>query len=222
MGKSFANTNFPNFQNLALNTQKFIAIQYPNVTGAWVAITYYKKWEEYTKENFFRAYAVFAALEFLKRFQPKKKPIVVTFGQPRMGNDIFAAYAQNKLEIYRVTLADDWLPNLPIRGIKKFSKWNDEIERLHKSHILAYVEYSHFKPEFWIDLNPKEFLNCECHQDDYPIVYKCFNIASFKEHPNKEERKRKKKEERRRKKKKEERRKKKKEEERRRRNISKF
>ncbi|KAG9289510.1 hypothetical protein G9A89_001282 [Geosiphon pyriformis] len=125
-------------------------------------------------------YAIFAALEFVERYRPKKRPIIVTFGQPRMGNEIFVAYAQSQLEIFRVTFVDDWLPNMPIRGKKTFVKWSDENERPKNSFPLIYEVYRHFKPEFWID---DEKSDCECTEDVYPKVYKCFSKLSYDEHP---------------------------------------
>ncbi|KAG9290167.1 hypothetical protein G9A89_010473 [Geosiphon pyriformis] len=193
---SFSTTEFHKFSTLAFSTSKHnLAIQFPNVTGAWVVQRYYLKWKKYTEINFFRgfqvylknlliqpdfsdfeftgfgesnSYAIFAALEFSERYQPKKKPIIVTFGQPKIGNEIF-----------RVTLADDLLPLTPIRGLRKFSKWNDEDSRLNTITVVAHEEYAHFKPEFWIENGS----NCACSENVYPIVYKCFNTHSFREHP---------------------------------------
>ncbi|KAG9288735.1 hypothetical protein G9A89_004354 [Geosiphon pyriformis] len=141
-------------------------------------------------------YTVFAALDFVNIYKLEKKPIVVTFGQPRMGNEVFTLFAQTKLEIFRVTFVDDWLPNVPLRGIRKFSKWSDIKEIPENNRIPAYLQYTHFTPEYWIererqresgnernDLNPEEQLNCECPLDAYPILYKCFNTHSLREHP---------------------------------------
>ncbi|KAG9305131.1 hypothetical protein G9A89_001241 [Geosiphon pyriformis] len=180
----------------------FKVVQFPDVFGAWVATTYYHKWRKYLEKKFLHRlqkesnfeftgfgesspYAIFAALAFLKKYQPEKRPIVVTFGQPRMGNEIFVAYAQSKLEIYRVTLEDDWLPNLPLRGVRKFSKWNDKIERSSELSLI-YEEYKHFTPEFWIELQ-KDLISkeiyCECPESDYSLVYECYNTHSLEEHP---------------------------------------
>ncbi|KAG9291902.1 hypothetical protein G9A89_004840 [Geosiphon pyriformis] len=143
------------------------------------------------------AYAIFAALKFLEIYKPSKKPIVVTFGQPRMGNEVFTAFAQTKLEarnfpfdfcsqfvsedfannIFRVTLMDDWLPDIPIQGRRYFSKWDDTNKRPTSLVLPVKERYTHFKPEFWIEIN------CECSQDIYPTVYKCLNTHSFDEHP---------------------------------------
>ncbi|KAG9291874.1 hypothetical protein G9A89_012159 [Geosiphon pyriformis] len=132
-------------------------------------------------------YAVFAALDFVEIYQPKRKPILVTFGQPRMGNEVFSVFVQSKLEIFRVTLADDWVPSLPIRSVKRFSKWTDTEMRPNSNRIRVIEPFTHFTPEYWIDhkrnVNLEEQLNCECPLDTYPIVYKCFNTHSVKEHP---------------------------------------
>ncbi|KAG9290455.1 hypothetical protein G9A89_007186 [Geosiphon pyriformis] len=163
------------------------AIKFPNTPGAWVIQSSYLKWRDYTKIQFFygfqkylrnlpiqpdfsdfeftgfgesSSYAIFAALEFSERYQPKKKPIVVTFGQPKIGNEVFTAFAHSKLEIFRVTLADDLLPLIPMIGSRN-------------------EKYTHFKPEFWIEGES----NCACSTNAYPIVYKCFCPHSFKEHP---------------------------------------
>ncbi|KAG9305065.1 hypothetical protein G9A89_007705 [Geosiphon pyriformis] len=198
---------FHKFTSLAFSTSHHNrVIQFPNVPGAWIVERYYLKWKKYTEINFFHdfkiylktlliqpdfsdfeftgfgesnAYAIFAALEFSERYQPKKKPILVTFGQPRIGNEIFTAFAQSKLEIFRVTFADDLIPLTPIKGIRAFSKWNDENRRLSSITVSAYEEYAHFKPEFWIQGET----NCACSKNVYPIMYKCFNTHSFKEHP---------------------------------------
>ncbi|KAG9303000.1 hypothetical protein G9A89_006217 [Geosiphon pyriformis] len=203
---SFATTVFHKFSNLAFVSRGTHnpAIQFPNVPGAWVVRRAYRKWKTYTEINFFRgfrmyltnlsiqpdfsdfeftgfgessSYPIFAALEFSARYHPKKKPIVVTFGQPKIGNEVFTAFAHSKLEIFRVTLADDLLPLTPTRGLRKFSKWSDKNERLNA--IAAHEEYTHFKPEFWIENES----NCACPKNVYPIVYKCYNTHSFMEHP---------------------------------------
>ncbi|KAG9303156.1 hypothetical protein G9A89_000647 [Geosiphon pyriformis] len=212
---SFAHLNYNSLAALGQHVQDLSAIvQFPDVTGAWVGKNYNIKWKNYFETNFFNGlqvylksspiqynftnfdftgfgqsgpYVVFAALEFLKKYQPKKRPIVVTFGQPRIGNEIFAAFVQANLEIYRLTIADDLLPNIPIRGVKIFLKWNDEIEKPEKSLLIAYEQYRHFKPEFWIDAKAhdisEEKSNCECGQNLDPLVYKCFNTHLFNENP---------------------------------------
>ncbi|KAG9305859.1 hypothetical protein G9A89_006270 [Geosiphon pyriformis] len=205
----FAYNHVENFkkltQNLWLSSQ---LIQFPKVPGAWIALNYYKKWEKYGREIFFLSlesylkklppkpnfsnfeftgfgestpYAVFAALEFFEKYQPEKKLILVSFGQPRMGNDIFTAFAQSRLEIFRVTLMDDWLPGIPVKGPRRFLRWSDESEIPLNSYPIPSEEFRHFKPEFWIE--DEKTLNCNCPENNHPIVYKCFSTISYKEHP---------------------------------------
>ncbi|KAG9300156.1 hypothetical protein G9A89_010566 [Geosiphon pyriformis] len=186
----------------------FRLVKFPDAIGGWVALSYYQKWSNSVEKLFFKTldfyikyletsnkklnysdfaftgfgesspYAVFAALEFVKKYKPEKSPIVVTFGQLKMGNDIFVAFAQLQLRIFRVTYKDDWSPSLPFNGIRTFSKWSDDIERPANSFPLLYEEYKHFKPEFWIEGD-----NCECSENSYPILYKCLNSVSYAEHP---------------------------------------
>ncbi|KAG9300143.1 hypothetical protein G9A89_010553 [Geosiphon pyriformis] len=203
---SFADINVRNFEKWAgQKSKRFKVIQFPDVNGAWITLGYYEKWIKRFRKLFFKSlekilkssqkkpdytdfeftgfgesgpYAVFAALEFSEKYQPRTNPIVVTFGQPRMGNEIFTAFAQTKLRIFRVTFQDDWLPNLPRQALRTFLRWNEDIERPVHSFPRLYEEFKHFKPEFWI----KEE-NCECSENSYPIVYKCLNTVSYDEHP---------------------------------------
>ncbi|KAG9299407.1 hypothetical protein G9A89_009359 [Geosiphon pyriformis] len=203
---SFADYKINDMQTLLKTSwQLYTVVQFPDVFGAWVAANYYHRWRKYLETKFFRRlqkeskfsnfeftgfgesspYAIFAALAFLKKYKQEERPIVVTFGQPRMGNEIFVAYARSKLKIYRVTLEDDWLPNLPLRGIRKFSKWDDESERPSNLPTI-YEEYKHFQPEFWIELQKNlvsQEMFCECPQSASSLVYECYNTHSLDEHP---------------------------------------
>ncbi|KAG9285535.1 hypothetical protein G9A89_006523 [Geosiphon pyriformis] len=65
-------------------------------------------------------YATFAALVFKKAF-PKRRIYVITYGQPRIGNQHFANYVDNTLinpsgesTVYRVIFSNDNIPHLPI------------------------------------------------------------------------------------------------------------
>ncbi|KAG9304559.1 hypothetical protein G9A89_020123 [Geosiphon pyriformis] len=112
------------------------------------------------------ALAIFAALALTS--MSAEKPIVVTFGQPKIGNQIFASLVNIKLEVYRVTHFDDIIPAFP------------------KSNL-----YSHVGTEFWI---PKQE-NCECFvnsMDDisppeitgnFPEIYICPSKENFAENP---------------------------------------
>ncbi|KAG9293486.1 hypothetical protein G9A89_009210 [Geosiphon pyriformis] len=97
-------------------------------------------------------YAVFAALRYAKRF--KVKPIVVTFGQPRMGDTYFAYIVSTYLQMYRVTYADDYIPAFPFG--------NKDLWPL--------------STEYWI---PKQE-QCDCtfditlpDQSNFPVVFRC-------------------------------------------------
>ncbi|KAG9300442.1 hypothetical protein G9A89_010067 [Geosiphon pyriformis] len=98
-------------------------------------------------------YAIFAALMF--RQYSKGVPKVVTFGQPRMGNIAFASFVDSKLEVYRITHADDQIPSFP----------SDKL-------------YNHLRMEYWI---PKQN-QCDC--ETKPLeVYMCFVKNSYAENP---------------------------------------
>ncbi|KAG9292491.1 hypothetical protein G9A89_001564 [Geosiphon pyriformis] len=69
-------------------------------------------------------YAIFALLDYLQTIAPNYKyPLrAVTFGLPRIGNRVFAAFL-NRLHsaelfhIYRITLYDDYVPRLPEKSL---------------------------------------------------------------------------------------------------------
>ncbi|KAG9299389.1 hypothetical protein G9A89_014038 [Geosiphon pyriformis] len=53
--------------------------------------------------------ATFAAIIFNK-FWPKRQVILITYGAPRIGNDIFVRYMQKRIWVERVTVHDDYAP----------------------------------------------------------------------------------------------------------------
>ncbi|KAG9288652.1 hypothetical protein G9A89_006753 [Geosiphon pyriformis] len=86
------------------------------------------------------AYAVLAALSFRKhilltRLYKYVRIVVVTFGQPRIGNPVLAAHINKVLNVYRITHTNDHVPRFPPR--EKF--------------------YEHHETEFWIS-HP----DCDC------------------------------------------------------------
>ncbi|KAG9285735.1 hypothetical protein G9A89_003414 [Geosiphon pyriformis] len=82
-----------------------------------------------------------------------KRPVVVTFGQPRMGDENLAIYADSKITVYRVTHSDDVRTSFPST---KFG-------------------YRHLRTEYWI----KKEASCECLSSKprtlsfFPEVYRC-------------------------------------------------
>ncbi|KAG9306379.1 hypothetical protein G9A89_018262 [Geosiphon pyriformis] len=111
-------------------------------------------------------YAVFAALLLKEVFLTysaletnnylKLDFVVVTFGQPRLGNALFADYINRMLLIYRVTHSNDFIPNsMPL---------------LPRDYL-----FKHHEREIWIV--PKD---CECPRQDFDQfelgydVFKCF------------------------------------------------
>ncbi|KAG9285740.1 hypothetical protein G9A89_003419 [Geosiphon pyriformis] len=91
-------------------------------------------------------FAIFAALSYGKRY--RKIPVVVTFGQPKMSNSLFADLVSTQLKLYRVTYADDNVPAFPLNN-----------------------EYWPLPTEFWIpDDN-----SCDCNPSigKFPKVYMC-------------------------------------------------
>ncbi|KAG9285739.1 hypothetical protein G9A89_003418 [Geosiphon pyriformis] len=95
--------------------------------------------------------AVFAGLAYAKKY--KQKPIVVTFGQPKMGDFYFAYEVYLNVRLYRVTYGKDYVPGFP----------------------LNVPEYWPLSTEYWIPQQNQ----CECFVDDpvakrsFPEVYKC-------------------------------------------------
>ncbi|KAG9289611.1 hypothetical protein G9A89_014346 [Geosiphon pyriformis] len=115
-------------------------------------------------------YAVFAALAFA--IKHNTMPYVITFGQPRIGNVKFILFVNNKISIYRVTHADDWVPSYPRNALES-------------------DPYIQFFPEYWIPLQKL----CDCvatSESDYfenkpqiyPTVLKCFPKQGLSENKN--------------------------------------
>ncbi|KAG9297488.1 hypothetical protein G9A89_020890 [Geosiphon pyriformis] len=107
-------------------------------------------------------YAVLAALSFQNLFY--EKPVVVTFGQPRMGDEGFATLVNQQLSMYRVTHADDQVPSYPP----------------------PYLSYRHLINEFWIP----EQKQCSCTTLDFdeialfPQIFNCNQDERVFENPN--------------------------------------
>ncbi|KAG9304644.1 hypothetical protein G9A89_020208 [Geosiphon pyriformis] len=114
-------------------------------------------------------YAVFTALQLQPEIQDTWLE-VYTYGQPRMGNAIFAEYVDNTISmIYRITLADDYVPQFPRITFKKYER---DVEG-----------YWHLETEFWINMV------CDCANVNPPLpemsyeVYKCEGYILKKFYP---------------------------------------
>ncbi|KAG9288029.1 hypothetical protein G9A89_017624 [Geosiphon pyriformis] len=114
------------------------------------------------------AFAVFAALEY-KRNHMKSSINLITFGQPRIGDELFVIYTQRMLDkVWRVTHGDDWLPNFPIHGFDRERKIPSGLKSKSPRII-----YKHFQKEFWIESS------CDCSNSN---VYLCYHTATLNEH----------------------------------------
>ncbi|KAG9286546.1 hypothetical protein G9A89_014712 [Geosiphon pyriformis] len=78
--------------------------------------------------------AIFSALAVRDIFPTLPKPVIYTFGGPRVGNLPFARYAMEKVRLIRATRKYDRMPRWP--------SWND---------FLGPITYSHFGDEYWIN-----------------------------------------------------------------------
>ncbi|KAG9297455.1 hypothetical protein G9A89_020856 [Geosiphon pyriformis] len=166
------------------------AIPYPHVKEGYILKQFYESWQE--KEPLFweklkgfemtnklknrltftglgigAVFAVLAALEY-KRKHLKASITLITFGQPRVGNELFVHYTEHLLQkVWRVTYGDDWMPNFPVEGLDRGQWWP-----LHKNPISSRVIYRHFQKEIWIE--PQ----CDCSN---PKIYLCFHTATLHE-----------------------------------------
>ncbi|KAG9285296.1 hypothetical protein G9A89_001430 [Geosiphon pyriformis] len=64
------------------------------------------------------AFATLTALELKQKLFskfPSLKSEVITFGQPRLGNDKFASYAEKEITLYRVIFSNDLIPHIPFQ-----------------------------------------------------------------------------------------------------------
>ncbi|KAG9306425.1 hypothetical protein G9A89_003535 [Geosiphon pyriformis] len=115
--------------------------------------------------------AVFAALEYKRKYE-ETTITLITFGQPRIGNEHFAYYIERIFDkSWRVINGDDWVPNFPIDGNNRFQlkeKMYPEKRRKKFPRVL----YKHFRREFWIE--PP----CDCSS---PKIYACYHTASLDE-----------------------------------------
>ncbi|KAG9302105.1 hypothetical protein G9A89_020539 [Geosiphon pyriformis] len=104
--------------------------------------------------------AIFAGLAFGKKF--RKVPTVVTFGQPKIGNQNFIDYVQSRIILYRVTYADDLIPSLPNTP-----------------------GFPYMNTEYWIPEQEQE--ECQCmitdsgYNEMFPEVYRCHHQDSLVE-----------------------------------------
>ncbi|KAG9288736.1 hypothetical protein G9A89_004355 [Geosiphon pyriformis] len=183
---SFGAIEYP-FDQMA-NPKRFFwdSTPYPYAEHANVCKIFYERWEKYSskfwkklvnleKENnnytftgfgIGAVFAVFAALEY-KRNNMEASITLITFGQPRIGDDLFVIYTQRILDkAWRVTYRDDWLPNFPIEGFNR-----EMASPLRNGN--PKVVYRHFQKEFWIE--PR----CDC--SNHEEVYLCYHMASLHE-----------------------------------------
>ncbi|KAG9290441.1 hypothetical protein G9A89_007172 [Geosiphon pyriformis] len=105
-------------------------------------------------------FSVFAALTIGKL--GKHKPVVFTFGSPKMGDKKFAQYVYSNSIVHRVTYAGDYLPAFPLDD-----------------------QYRHLTTEYWI---PEQEESCECLSEEksiqekqFPEIYVCLKTQEFYE-----------------------------------------
>ncbi|KAG9290166.1 hypothetical protein G9A89_010472 [Geosiphon pyriformis] len=166
-------------------------IPYPHVEDGYVLKTIYWRWERdiplfweklkgfemknklrnsltFTGFGYGAAFAVLAALEY-KRMHLEASITLITFGQPRVGDELFVHYTEHLLQkVWRVTYGDDWMPNFPIEGLDRGKRW-----LIHQNLISSRVMYRHFQKEIWIE--PQ----CDCSN---PKFYFCFHTVTLHEH----------------------------------------
>ncbi|KAG9297249.1 hypothetical protein G9A89_000142 [Geosiphon pyriformis] len=82
-------------------------------------------------------FAIFAALALRVKWR-FLKIVVVTFGEPRIGNEAFARFVDSKIEVWRITYGDDHVP------------------------LYFKNEYVHEMMEFYIPSQP----SCDCVEND--------------------------------------------------------
>ncbi|KAG9298139.1 hypothetical protein G9A89_002576 [Geosiphon pyriformis] len=126
--------------------------------GFWVANIYKRHFFAFTGHGEGAVFAVFSALALRIR-KPRLRIFVVTFGEPRIGNQAFARFVNKRLEVWRVTYADDYVP-------------------------LFFRDHAHEMMEFWI---PRKS-NCDCVDIDpkkiSETVYVCQGMRFEGEHPD--------------------------------------
>ncbi|KAG9287285.1 hypothetical protein G9A89_008915 [Geosiphon pyriformis] len=149
-------------RNLNWRKEKKKLIEYPNLEGALISKIYF------AGHYMNAALCVFAALdlkEFLQSIRRINRPIkmiLFVYGLPRIGNFKFAQYITSlspsknlqdniSFNIYRVTLENDILPQLPF--LANFSTEFNPSERVH------------FGIEYWIQAD------CNCRGAQ--IVFRC-------------------------------------------------
>ncbi|KAG9296494.1 hypothetical protein G9A89_015086 [Geosiphon pyriformis] len=78
-------------------------------------------------------YAIFAGLA-LKELRPNLViPVIRTYGSPRVGNQVFANYANTQIRLIRSTLSNDDIPRRPV--LHPYIFWGNK--------------YTHFGDEYW-------------------------------------------------------------------------
>ncbi|KAG9305860.1 hypothetical protein G9A89_006271, partial [Geosiphon pyriformis] len=189
-----ASYDFNYYTTYGIN-RKWDLITYPDVEYGLVSKVFYNRWKRYAAnfwqklENFekqdnsiefahpytFTGFgyggilAVFAALEYKKKYKEASVSLI-TFGQPRIGDELFIYHIEHILnKAWRVTNGDDWVPNFPIDGHNRERK-NFEGTWSTSPKIL----YNHLRKEFWIDST------CDC--QDNPTIYLCYHTATLYEH----------------------------------------
>ncbi|KAG9296476.1 hypothetical protein G9A89_015068 [Geosiphon pyriformis] len=80
-------------------------------------------------------YAIFAALVVRNKYPALPKPVVYTFGTPRVGDVPFAKFAMKQIRLVRATYKDDDVPRSPTARIIPY----------HWDNL-----YSHFGVEYWV------------------------------------------------------------------------
>ncbi|KAG9288662.1 hypothetical protein G9A89_006763 [Geosiphon pyriformis] len=119
------------------------------------------------------AFAIFASLALVENFSNHLQVTVYTYGQPRLGNDAFAAYVntlmtRRKIEIFRITRADDpvvqWpqLPKATEKGAKIFQfNRNENDNSIFRHHGNEYwLTESETVYECWMSNGGDENPNC--------------------------------------------------------------
>ncbi|KAG9305130.1 hypothetical protein G9A89_001240 [Geosiphon pyriformis] len=179
-------------QILVSNTDntKWDLIPYPHVENGFVAKIFYKRWESVAKEFWEKleifenqemrkkytftgfgigaVIAVFASLEYKMRRKDSSVNLI-TFGQPRIGTELFIHHTKEILsKVWRVTHGDDWMPNFPNDGFYRVKKTSpSKLSRPRR------ILYRHFPEEFWIEPS-------SCHCPD-PKIFLCYHTATLYE-----------------------------------------
>ncbi|KAG9293158.1 hypothetical protein G9A89_010495 [Geosiphon pyriformis] len=182
-------------QVLVIHTtnDRWDVIPYPHVENGFVSKDFYKRWE-YVAKEFWKKFerfekqeigknytftgfgvgaviAVFAALEYKMKYQ--SSPVnLITFGQPRIGNELFVHHTTEILsKAWRVTHGDDWVPNFPADGFHRVKQTTSS-----KSERPRRILFRHLPEEFWI-----EPISCDCPK---PKIFLCYHTATLYENEN--------------------------------------